>query len=117
MHEGKRATTEDSHDSGKFVKLGKFGKFSKFDTQFDRRLVISEVDPINALEDQATVVPPLTKDNGNFGKLGKFETLLDRRLVISEVISEVDPINALEDQACCCLLRQGSKTFLILIID
>ena len=31
MYEGKRATTKDNHDLGKFDKVGKFSKFGKFD--------------------------------------------------------------------------------------
>ena len=68
--------TGDNHDFGKFDNFGKFGKFgnfAKFNTLFDCRLVISEVNPINALEDQVTVVPPLTEDIGRFGKLRLYQ--------------------------------------------
>ena len=64
--------TGDNHDFGKFDNFGKFGKFgnfAKFNTLFDCRLVISEINLINALEDWATVVPPPAGGPGGCGAL------------------------------------------------
>ena len=60
--------------------FGNLGMFGKSNTRFDSRLVMSEVNPFNALEDQATVVFPLSKFGkvrrfGKFGRSGKLASL------------------------------------------